>query len=51
MSTALQLEAFLYDALRPTTFDHDMIAHALNERFTALGKNHPVPYWGDEEDA
>jgi hypothetical protein len=51
MSTALQLEAFLYDALRPTTFDHDMIAHALNERFTELGKNHPVPYWGDEEDA
>jgi hypothetical protein len=44
MSTAFQLEAFLYGALRPTPHDHDVLAHALNERFVELGGNHPVPY-------
>ena len=48
MSTGLQLEAFLYGALRPTRQDHDIIAHALNERFVELGGNHPVPYAEDE---
>jgi len=48
MSTALQLEAILYGALRPEPHDHDVIAHALNERFSELGNNHPVPY-GDED--
>ena len=53
MSTGLQLEAFLYGALRPTRQDHDIIAHALNERFVELGGNHPVPYAEDdpEDDA
>ena len=50
MSTALQLEAFLYGALRPSAHDHDVIAHALNERFVELGGNHPVPYQGDSDD-
>jgi hypothetical protein len=50
MSTNLQLEAFLYGALRPTTHDHDVIAHALNERFSEMGGNHPVPYLEDELD-
>lgn len=49
MSTALQLEAFLYGALQPTSHDHNVIAHALNERFVELGGNHPVPYDDDEE--
>jgi hypothetical protein len=44
MSTALQLEGFLYGALKPSPHDHDVIAHALNERFVELGGNHPVPY-------
>jgi hypothetical protein len=48
MSTALQLEAFLYGALLPSPRDHDMIAHALNERFVELGGNHPVPYADDD---
>ena len=48
MSTGLQLEAFLYGALQPTSHDHDIIAHALNERFVELGGNHPVPYAEDE---
>jgi hypothetical protein len=47
MSTGLQLEAYLYGALRPSRHDHDIIAHALNERFVELGGNHPVPYAED----
>jgi hypothetical protein len=44
MSTALEVEAYLYEALTPTPHDRDLIAHALNERFVELGGNHPVPY-------
>lgn len=51
MSTAFQLEAFLFGALRPSARDHDVIAHALNERFVELGGNHPVPYAEDTMDA
>jgi hypothetical protein len=47
MSTGLQLEAYLYGALRPSRQDHDIIAHALNERFVEMGGNHPVPYADD----
>jgi len=47
MSTAFQLEAFLYGVLEPTVHDHDLVAHALNERFVELGGNHPVPYFED----
>lgn len=47
MSTGLQVEAYLYGALRPSRHDHDIIAHALNERFVELGGNHPVPYVQD----
>lgn len=48
MSTALQVEAFCYGALRPSNHDHDVVAQALNERFVELGGNHPVPY-SDQE--
>jgi hypothetical protein len=51
MSTALELEAYLYGALIPTAHDHDLVAHALNERFVELGGNHPVPYQYGESDA
>ena len=49
MSTGLQLEAYCYGALQPSRHDHDVIAHALNERFVELGGNHPVPYIEDAE--
>jgi hypothetical protein len=48
MSTGLQVEAFLYGVLEPTSHDHDVIAQALNERFVEMGGNHPVPYREDE---
>lgn len=44
MSTALQVEAFCCGALSPSAHDHDVVAHALNERFVELGGNHPVAY-------
>ncbi len=48
MSTALELEAYLYDALTPTSHDRDLVATALNERFSELGGDHPVSYSDDE---
>ena len=51
MSTAFQLEAVLYGALEPSSRDHNVIAHALNERFVELGGNHPVPYDENESAA
>ncbi len=51
MSTALELEAFLCGALRPTESDYNVVAHALNERFVELGGNHPVAYSEDGDKA
>ncbi len=47
MSTALEVEAYLFGALVPAPRDHDVLAVALNERFSELGGDHPVPYSGD----
>jgi hypothetical protein len=47
MSTALEVDALLHWALLPTVHDHDLLAHALNERFVELGGNHPVAYLED----
>jgi hypothetical protein len=47
MSTGVDLEAFLLGFLQPSIHDHDVIAHALNERFVEMGGNHPVPYLED----
>jgi len=47
MSTALEVEAYLYDALAPTNHDRDLVATALNERFAELGGDHPVAYTDD----
>lgn len=47
MSTGFELETFLYGLVAPTSHDHDVIAHALNERFTELGGDHPVAYLDD----
>ncbi|MEY2581690.1 MAG: hypothetical protein QOE09_1539 [Ilumatobacteraceae bacterium] len=49
MSTALELEAYLYEALTPSWHDRDMVALALNERFQELGGDHPIPYSDDDE--
>ena len=47
MSTALEMEAFLYGALIADDEDRDLLAVALNERFAELGGDHPLPYADD----
>jgi len=47
MAPSLELEAVCHGAMVATDPDRDRIAHALNERFTELGRNHPVPYSED----
>ena len=47
MSTAMEIEAVLYKALVPSTHDRDLLAVALNERFSELGADHPLPYSDD----
>lgn len=50
MYTELEIEAILFGALVPTDNDRDMIAVALNERFSELGGDHPMPYTDDDEE-
>lgn len=49
MSTELEVEAILYQALLPSGSDLDMLAAALNERFSELGGDHPLPYSDDTD--
>lgn len=51
MSTSLEVDAYLHGALEPTAHEHDVLVHALNERFTELGGDHPVPYADDDDGA
>ena len=44
MTPALELEAICLGALSAPDTDSDRVVHALNERFTELGHDHPVPY-------
>ena len=44
MSPPATVESFMDGTTEPTDRDHDVLAQALNERFTELGRNHPVPY-------
>ena len=44
MSTPVELEAYLLGALRPTTYDHNLVVHAINEHHVERGGDHPVPY-------
>lgn len=48
MSTALEVEAVLYGALVAEPENRDLIALALNERFSELGRDHPLAYSHDE---
>jgi hypothetical protein len=46
MSTGFELESYLYGVVTPTAHDHDVIVHALNERFVELGGSYSVSYSG-----
>ena len=41
----LELEAYLLGLLRLDTYQHNLIAQALNEFFLDLGEDHLVGYW------
>ena len=41
------MEAVLFRALVPADSDCDVLAVALNERFSELGDDHPIPYSDD----
>ena len=41
------LKASLLGASFPSAYDHKILVHALNERFSELGRNHPLAYPGD----
>jgi hypothetical protein len=47
MSMPLEVEAYLFGLVAPSTHDREVLVHALNERFTELGRNHPVPHADD----
>jgi hypothetical protein len=47
MGTPIELDAVLNGALVASISDRDRLAVALNERFSELGGDHPVPYAGD----
>ena len=47
MGTALELEAYLFGALRPTAHEYDVLAQTLNERFDELGGQRTIPYSDD----
>ena len=48
MQDAIEVEATLFGALVADDHNRDIIAVALNERFSELGRDHPVPYSGDK---
>ena len=47
MGTSVELEAYLYGALKPSAAEYDVLAHALNERFVELGGIYTIPYSDD----
>ena len=49
MRTPLELEAYVFGALVPTPHDGELIAVALNERFSELGRDPRVPYADDDD--
>jgi hypothetical protein len=44
-ATPHTVAGFLNGHAQPGRTDHDLLAHALNERFTQLGQDSPVPYY------
>src|ERR1043165_2487257 len=44
LDSFLEVDGYLFGALAPTPPEHDLLVHALNERFAELGRGHPVPY-------
>jgi hypothetical protein len=41
----LEVEAYVLGVLTVDSYEHDLIAQALNEWFIDRGQDHPVGYW------
>lgn len=41
----LEIEAYVLGVLEPDSYQHDLIAQAINEHFLDIGEDHPVAYW------
>lgn len=50
MGSELEIEAILFGALVPSDPERDLLAVALNEGFSELGGDHPIPYSDDLQD-
>ncbi|MBV8221431.1 MAG: hypothetical protein JO325_23440 [Solirubrobacterales bacterium] len=46
-ATPAEMADYLEDRLTLPFVEHDMLAHALNERFSAVGMGYPLPYADD----
>jgi hypothetical protein len=46
MSMPLEVEAHLFGLVAPRKHDRELLVHALDERFTELARDHPVPHAG-----
>lgn len=42
-----ELNAYVLGWSTPGRHEYNIVAHALNERFTDMEMNHPVPYFDD----
>ncbi|HEX8303605.1 MAG TPA: hypothetical protein VF612_01895 [Jatrophihabitans sp.] len=42
---SIETEAYLLGLLVVDRYQHDLLAHALNEHFLDLGQDYPVGYW------
>ena len=49
-TVVMEIEAVLCGVLVPSTEDSDILAIALNERFSELGGGYPIPYSTDDQD-
>ena len=47
LGSPVEVEAYLYGVLSASDHEHDVLVHAINERFVELGGNHPIPYSHD----
>ena len=48
-ASALELEAYFEGLYELDRLQHDVLMHALNERFVDLGQNHPMSYAFEED--
>ncbi|MDQ4095068.1 MAG: hypothetical protein M3174_02525 [Actinomycetota bacterium] len=44
LASPFEVEAILQGVLAPDRLQHDILTHALNERFSELGRDRPLPY-------